>query len=51
MLQHYPIFLNVGNVPKDPYEVDEINQHFLIQLQIFNYTICFQQALHAFCSE
>jgi hypothetical protein len=25
---HYPTFLNVGNVPKDTYELDEINQCF-----------------------
>jgi hypothetical protein len=26
--QHYPTFLNVDNVPKDIYELDEINQRF-----------------------
>jgi hypothetical protein len=25
-LQHYPTFLNVGNVPEGTYELDEINQ-------------------------
>jgi hypothetical protein len=28
MLQHYPAFLNVDNMPKDTYELHEINQHF-----------------------
>jgi hypothetical protein len=28
MLQHYPTFLNVDNMPKDTYGLDEINQHF-----------------------
>jgi hypothetical protein len=27
-LQHYQTFLNVNNVPKDTYELDEINQSF-----------------------
>jgi hypothetical protein len=27
-LQHYPTFLNVGNVSEDTYELDEINQRF-----------------------
>jgi hypothetical protein len=27
-LQHYPTFLNVDNVPKDTYELDEIKQRF-----------------------
>jgi hypothetical protein len=25
-LQHYPTFLNVNNVPKGTYELDELNQ-------------------------
>jgi hypothetical protein len=28
MLQHYLTFLNVGNMPEDTYELDEINQRF-----------------------
>jgi hypothetical protein len=28
MLQHYPTFLIVDNMPKDTYELDEINQRF-----------------------
>jgi hypothetical protein len=28
MLQHYPTFLYVDNVPEDTYELDEINQRF-----------------------
>jgi hypothetical protein len=28
MLQHYPAFLNVANMPEDTYELDEINQRF-----------------------
>jgi hypothetical protein len=27
-LQHYPAFLNVDNMPKNTYELDEINQRF-----------------------
>jgi hypothetical protein len=27
-IQHYPTFLNVDNVPEDPYELDEINHCF-----------------------
>jgi hypothetical protein len=27
-LQQYPTFLNVDNVPEDPYELDEINHRF-----------------------
>jgi hypothetical protein len=25
---HYPTFFNVDNVPKDTYELDEVNQRF-----------------------
>jgi hypothetical protein len=28
MLQHYPTFLNVDNMPENTYELDEINQRF-----------------------
>jgi hypothetical protein len=30
MLQHYPTFLNVDNLLKDTYELDEINKRFQV---------------------